>query len=134
MSKETTEQFDYSSLFRETKGTKTIKVTKDVYESLLYCKGMNLKESMTKIIANLFRDFQCDCVPTRCNVGEDYTEWVLMLTDISGRQRKIPRFSDERVIIRVTVDLHQALTDKKKPPRRITEHGYLSSLMFALPE
>jgi len=134
MSKETTEQFDYSSLFRETKGTKTIKVTKDVYESLLYCKGMNLKESMTKIIANLFRDFQCDCVPTRCNVGEDYPEWVFMLTDISGRQRKIPRFSDERVIIRVTVDLHQALTDKKKPPRRITEHGYLSSLMFALPE
>ena len=35
MSKETTEQFDYSSLFRETKGTKTIKVTKDVYAGCL---------------------------------------------------------------------------------------------------
>lgn len=116
MSKKTTEQFDYSSLFRETKGTKTIKVTKDVYESLLYCKGMNLKESMTKTIANLCRDFQYDCVPMRCDVGEDAPEWVFIIKCMNDRERKIPEFSNERVIIRVTVDLHQTLTDKKSHP------------------
>ena len=116
MSTETTEQFDYSSLFRETKGTKTIKVTRNVYESLLFCKGMNLKESMTKTIANLCRDFQNDCVPTKCNVGEDNPEYVFLVKGISGRERKIPTFSDERDIIRVAVDLHKALTDIKSHP------------------
>src|SRR5665647_579463 len=95
MSKETTEQFDYSCLFRE---------TKDVYESLLYCKGMNLKESMTKTIANLCRDFQYDCVPMRCDVGEDAPEWVFIIKCMNDRERKIPEFSNERVIIRITVD------------------------------
>src|SRR5665647_2059652 len=104
MSTETTEQFDYSSLFRETKGTKTIKVTRNVYESLLFCKGMNLKESMTKTIANLCRDFQNDCVPMRCDVGEDAPEWVFIIKCMNDRERKIPEFSNERVIIRITVD------------------------------
>jgi len=116
MSTETTEQFDYSSLFRETKGTKTIKVTKDIYLSLLYCKGKNLKESMTKTIANLCRDFQNDCVPSRCDAGKDNPEYVFLVKGISGRERKIPKFSDEHVIIRVTVDLHKALTDIKSHP------------------
>jgi hypothetical protein len=111
-----TEQFDYSSIFRETKGTKTIKVTKDVYLSLLYCKGMNLKESMTKTIANLCRDFQNDCVPFKCDIGDDDPDYVFMLKGVSGRERKSPTFSDERIIIRVVVDLHKALTDLKSHP------------------
>jgi len=116
MSTETTEKIDYSSIFRETKGTKTIKVTNDVYMSLLYCKGMKIKESMTKTIANLIRDFQFDCVPERCDVGKDEPEYVFILKSTSGRERELPTFSDERIIIRVTVDLHKALTEIRCHP------------------
>jgi hypothetical protein len=116
MSTETTEKIDYSQTFRETKGTKTIKVTKDVYMSLLYCKGMNIKESMTKTIANLIRDFQFDCVIERCDVGVDEPGYAFILKSTSGRERKLPTFSDERVIIRVAVDLHKALTDLRCHP------------------
>lgn len=117
MSTETTEQFDYSSLFRETKGTKTIKVTRNVYESLLFFKGMNLKESMTKTIAKLINDFQFDCAPTKLDIGDDdKPEYAFVMKSISGRERKVPTFSDKHEIIRVAIDLHKALTDLRSHP------------------
>lgn len=111
-----TEQTDYSSFFRENKGTKTIKVTKDIYESLLYCKGMDLKISMTDTIAKLFCNFQHDCVPKSCVSGEDEPEHIFVLKSIDGRERRIPEFSNERVVIRVAVDLHKALTGIRSHP------------------
>jgi hypothetical protein len=78
---------------------------------------MNLKESMTKTIAKLINDFQFDCTPTKLDIGDDdKPEYVFVMKSISGRERKVPKFSDKHEIIRVAIDLHKALTDLKSHP------------------
>jgi predicted CopG family antitoxin len=110
-----TKEFNYAKLFQDTKGTKTIKVTKDVYDSLLYCKGMNLRESMTKTIARLGKWYQYDCEPIKhCDKNTENT--FFKVKNIDEKERKIPTFSTERRIIRVSVDLHKELTTLKCHP------------------
>jgi hypothetical protein len=65
--------------------TKTIRVSKDVYMSLLYCKKRNLKESMTKTIEKLLNGFQFDCTPEKLDTGgDDEPEFIFIMKSNVG--------------------------------------------------
>jgi thioredoxin-related protein len=106
--------FDYSTLYKDNKGTKTIRVSRDIYDALQFCKGMNKIESMTKTIARLFNDFQYDCIPVKRDVGNE--EWVFMVKSKNGRLRKIPKFAEEHTNIRLRIDLYNKLLDASCNP------------------
>jgi hypothetical protein len=105
------------SVLRET-GTKTIKISKDVFDSLIYIKGMNLKESMTKTVDRIFDSFvfNFDCEPYSDQVDTVYSVWVFKVKSRFGRARIIPTFSKQYEIIRVTKGIYNTLNHLKSHP------------------
>jgi thiol-disulfide isomerase/thioredoxin/predicted CopG family antitoxin len=99
------------------KGTKTIKISKDVYNAFLYAKKMDQKESMTKTIDRLFDDF-AEFLDSVLISDQDKasSRWIFKIKSKSGRTRIVPTFSKEFEIIRVTRYIYNLLNNYKIHP------------------
>lgn len=99
------------------KGTKTIKISKDVFNAFLYAKGRDPKESMTKTIDRLFDDF-AEFLDSVLISDQDKasSRWIFKIKSKSGRKRIIPTFSKEFEIIRVTRSIYNLLNNYKIHP------------------
>jgi hypothetical protein len=91
--------------------TKLIKVAKDVYDALYFCKGMNINESTTNTLERLFADFQFDCIPKKVNADGKIRKQVFMLEASNGKLQMIPNFSKNRIVTRVTSGIYDKLID-----------------------
>lgn len=90
-------------------GTKTVKISEDIYDALVFLKGTDINETMTQTVQDLVNE-------------HDYTKIKLIhdeddfFTIIEGRKRKLPEFSKITKIIRIDETLHLILNRWKIHP------------------
>lgn len=90
-------------------GTKTVKISECIYESLIFLKGMDIKETMSVTINKLLGEID----PLWSEVTSE--NGVFYLT-IEGRKKAIPTFPPATKIIRIDIDLHDRLTKLRIHP------------------
>lgn len=88
---------------------KTIKISKDIHDALVFTKGQNFKKSMTKSIENLLDTH----VIYNCTLEQEKDNFYFV---IEGRRRLIPKFSSETKIIRVSDNVYETLSFWKQHP------------------
>lgn len=90
-------------------GTKTIKISEDIYNELMFLKGTNIKETMSETIRELVYSYHPNEIKLEKHDEDFYTI-------VEGRKRLVPTFSHTTQIIRIDSDLHKRLQYHKIHP------------------
>jgi hypothetical protein len=90
-------------------GTKTIKISEDIYNELTFLKGTNIKETMSETIRELVYSYH----PNEIKLEKQDEDFY---TIVEGRKRLVPTFSHTTHIIRIDSDLHNSIQHYKIHP------------------
>jgi hypothetical protein len=89
--------------------TKTLKISADIYEYLMFCRDIGNTESMNDVILRLLKEY----LHRKSEIVRNGDDFYLI---IDGRNKKIPVFSSPNKIIRIHKTLHAWLNTQKCHP------------------